>query len=306
METWMSRIPDNKKLKFINIPATHDSCAYYMNRISFSLAKTQYYSITKQLEIGTRKLDLRFTDSGKNKDKDEDLICCHGICDCYENKNCFSLKKLTFKSVLIEIKTFLEKYPSETVMIAVQLGRGNNGEVLKRSFEIINKYVGDIMINYHSDLTLGEVRGKIINLTVLQEEIDKKEINKKIITSFNNIKGTGIDEVHFKYRNYATFKVNGILKIQELKDMFKLYNLTIEQAESEEYNNKIKFPIEYSISCTGEKDACLPNPFDQAKIVHNFIQKDGIFKKGYYYGWLKMDFANPTSNFKLIDTNFIN
>ena len=42
MENWMSRIPDNRKLKFINIPATHDSAAYYMNRINFFFAKTQF------------------------------------------------------------------------------------------------------------------------------------------------------------------------------------------------------------------------------------------------------------------------
>ena len=304
----MSRIPDNKKIirkQFINIPSTHDSCAYYMNRISFNLARTQYYTIKQQLEIGTRKLDIRFTDSGKNKDKDEDLICCHGICDCYESDDFMNFKKLTFKSTLIDIKNFLEKYPSETVMIGIQLGRGKNGNILKRSFEILNKYVGDIIINYNNNLTLGEVRGKIINLTILEEKPDKKSKNKKRINSYNNINGTGIERIHSKYKSYATFKANGNLKVQEMKDMFELYKMTIKEAENKEYDKKIQFPIEYSISCTGEKDHCFPSPIDQANIVHSFIQKDGIFKKGYYYGWLKMDFANEASNLKLIETNFI-
>ena len=305
----MSRIPDNRKIKFINIPATHDSCAYYMNLISFNLARTQYYTIKQQLQIGTRQFDIRVANSGKNKDKDEDLICCHGICDCYATDNFLNFKKLTFKSILMDIKNFLEKNPSEIVIMSIRLGRGKKSDTVKRAFEIFKKYVGDIIVNYHPDLILREVRGKIINITILKEEFDKKKINNKannkIIRCCENINGTGINEVHSKYKNYETFKVNGNLKIQELKDMFELYKMTIQEAENEIYNKKIPFPIEYSISCTGEKDNCLPSPIDQANIVHSFIQKDGVLRKGYYYGWIKMDFANQKSNYKLIDTNFI-
>jgi hypothetical protein len=66
----------------------------------------------------------------------------------------------------------------------------------------------------------------------------------------------------------------------------------------------MQFPIAYSISCTGEYDYCLPNPLAQAIIVHSFIQRGNCFKKGYYYGWLYMDFANKYTNIKLINSNF--
>ena len=300
----MSRIPDNKKLKFINIPATHDSCAYYVNSLSTNFAKTQFYTVKQQLEIGTRKLDLRVVDRNKYKDKDEDLILCHGICDCYASNSCGNLKKLTYKSILLDIRKFLEKNPSETVMIGMQKGRGKNTMVLKRAYELLDKLVGDITINYDSNLTLGAARGKIINLRSIEEISDDKVPSKKTFKINSLYKGTGIEEVHSKYQKYKTFKVNGYLKIQEMKDMFELYHMTINEAENKENSSQILFPISYSISCTGEKDYLFPCPRDQAEIVHSFLQRDGVLKKGYYYGWLNMDFANYQSNYKLIDTNF--
>lgn len=300
----MSNIPDNRKLKFINIPGTHDSCAYYVNRLSNSFAKTQFYSVEQQLEIGTRKLDLRVINRNKYKDIDEDLIFCHGICNCYASNNFGDFKKLTYKSVLMDIRNFLEKNPSETVMIGMQLGRGKNTLVLKRAYELLDKLVGDIIMNYDSNLTLGAARGKIINLKNIEETTDEKNPNTKVFKLNPLAKGTGIEEVHSKYRNYKTFKVNGNLKIQEMKDMFELYNMTINEAENKENAFPNLFPVTYSISCTGEKDYCLPCPRDQADIVHPFFQKEGVLKKGYYYGWLNMDFGNIMSNYKLIDTNF--
>ena len=305
MENWMSRISDSKKLILINIPSTHDSACYYMNHLLLPLAKTQYYTIKQQLEIGTRKLDIRIVDIKKNKEIDEDLICCHGICDCYASQEYGDMRKLTLKSILIDIRNFLKQYPSETVLLEIRLGRGKNKDTLQRAYEMFIKYVGDMYINFHHDLCLGESRGKVVNITYLLHEFDRKRLN---IINFksSNICGTGIEEVHKKYKKYSAFKVDGNLKIQEIKDMFQKYNMTLQEAEIEEKKNTKLFPINYSISCTGEKTYCFPNPLDQAKIVHSYIQRDGVFKKGYYYGWIKMDFANYLSNYKLIDTNFIN
>ena len=308
MENWMSRIPDTKKLILINIPSTHDSTAYYMNRIFKNFSQTQYYNIKQQLEIGTRKIDIRVTDINKNKEKDEDIICCHGICDCYASDNFGNMKKLTFKSILIDIKNFLVQNPSETVLISIVVGRGKKteNETLKRAYEIFLKYVGDVFLNYDHNLILGDSRGKIILLTYFHHKNDEKRINTVVdYCNYNLGYGTGIEEVHKKYRNYRPFKVNAYLKIHEVKDIFEKYKMTLQEAEIEEKRNTKLFPLNYSVSCTGEREFCLPNPLEQANIVHTFIQKDGVLKKGYYYGWIKMDFANYLSNYKLIDTNFI-
>ena len=237
MENWMSRIPDTKKLILINIPSTHDSTAYYINCFFKNLAQTQYFNIKQQLEIGTRKIDIRVADRNKKREEDEDIICCHGICDCYASDNFGNMKKLTFKSILIDIRNFLVQNPSETVMISVVLGRGKKteNETLKRAYEIFHKYVGDIFINYYHDIILGDARGKIINLTYFHHEINEKRVNKVVnYCNFNLGYGTGIEEVHKKYRSYRPFKVNGNLKIHEIKDMFTKYKMTLQEAEIEE------------------------------------------------------------------------
>lgn len=301
----MSRIPDNKKLILMNIPATHDSTAYYMNRISLNLAKAQYYSIKEQLEIGTRKFDFRVTKKRKIVENDEDIICCHGICDCYASNDFGNMTKLTYKSIIIDVKNFLLKHPSETVLIGTSVERGGNDTtILQKAFEIFNSILEGMIIEFKYDLVLGDARGKVTNYTHYHEEVDKNNLRR--IVSYGLIPGTGIGQVHKKYGDYSTYKVSGNLKIQELKDMFEKYNMTLEEAEKIEKENKKLFPLDYSISCTGEKDFCLPNPLMQAHIVHSFIQRDGVLRKGYYYGWLKMDFANVLSNYKLIETNFVN
>jgi 1-phosphatidylinositol phosphodiesterase len=55
LSTWMSGIPDETLLSNITLPGTHDSCA----ESNIPFVRTQYLSITKQLEAGLRFLDLR-------------------------------------------------------------------------------------------------------------------------------------------------------------------------------------------------------------------------------------------------------
>ena len=303
MEKWMSKISDNKKLEVINIPGTHDSAACHMNRMSFGWAKTQDLNIADQLKIGIRLLDIRIVQGNNNTLEDEDIICCHGICDCYVSPKFADYRKVTYKSILLDVKNFLEENPSETVLIGTYLGRGKNYQSLIRAYEIFNKYVGNICINYKTGLTLGETRGKVINYTRLEEEFDKIRNSRRVV-SRTILNSTGINDVHSRYQNCATFKTNGNIKVREMRDMFRIYRMTLEEAEIKDNNKIMQFPIHYSISCTGEYDYCLPNPSDQAIIVHAFIQREDVFKIGYYYGWLNMDFANINTTSKLINSNF--
>ena len=122
--------------------------------------------------------------------------------------------------------------------------------------------------------------------------------------SITNRPSTGINEIHRKYQNCATFKTNGNIKVREMQDMFQIYNMTLEEAELKEKSKKITFPIQYSISCTGEHDTIVPLPKSQADIVNTFILNYDL-KKGYYYGWINIDFVDLEVAKKIIDTNFI-
>jgi ABC-type phosphate transport system ATPase subunit len=221
MEKWLSKVDDSKKLILMNIPGTHDSTAYYMNRISFNWARTQNLTISDQLKIGIRRLDVRIIQANNDISLDEDIICCHGICDCYLSPNFGDRRKLTYKSILLDVKKFLEENPTEFVLFGTYLGRGNNDNPIKRAFEIFDKYIGDMSIKYKTDLTLGEVRGKVVNYTILRDEYDNKNVLKRTISQ-TLVSGTGISGVHAKYQNCATFKTNGNIKVKEMKEACKM------------------------------------------------------------------------------------
>lgn len=314
MEKWMSHFPDDKKILLINIPATHDSCAYNMNYFASVFAKCQDLNIMEQLKIGVRKIDIRVAPNtctfscGLNQlitDNDLDLICCHGICDCYYTDKSGVKKNLTFKDVLLDMKQFLEENPTETIILTIDSGRGrgipyNN---VKRAVQIFDKLVGDMSINYDKNLTIGQARGKIINITYKTNELTYD--GNPVFHSDNNL-GTGIDKIHKKFIpefTYSTFKVDGYLKVQEVLEFFKLHDLTFEQAEEEFKINNNQFPFSYSVSCTGEYESIAPFPKSQADIVNPFILNYNL-KKGNYYGWLNFDFIDADVARKIIDTNF--
>lgn len=306
MENWMSLLPDDKIYILTNIPGTHDSAAYYMNRIGSQFSKTQIHNIIGQLTVGVRNFDFRVTSRGgcnleKYAKTDDDLIMCHGICDCYVSPKFGNNEKLTFKSILLDIKNFLTKYPTEAVRIDIASGRGKNPELNKRrALELFDKYLGDISIPFNDQLTIGQVRGKVVSLYSKIKEIDTNSFPTYIRTYH----ATGIDCVHSKYFKYQSFKVNGNVKIREMQEMTQLHNYTFAEAKKLYKKNPKMFPIAYSISCTGEKDNFLPFPEAMAKLVLGFIRQDEFFVKGKYYGWLAMDFADLDVCKMLIETNF--
>ena len=163
MEKWMSNLPDNRKIVLINIPGSHDSTAYNINFFGSIFAKTQDLNIIEQLKIGIRKLDIRVTFHncsfycGINQietEYDLDLICCHGICDCYYINDHNIKKNITYKDVLLDVKQFLEENPSETIILSTSSGRGNAYNNLKRATEIYEKIVGDISIKYNNNFCI--------------------------------------------------------------------------------------------------------------------------------------------------------
>jgi hypothetical protein len=139
----------------------------------------------------------------------------------------------------------------------------------------------------------------------IDTEKDLKDFKPVKPVNINIIKETGIDEVHQRYYDCPTYAINGNAKIVELNDMFKKYNLTLNQAEIAEKNKIFTFPISYSVSCTGEHDVCCPFPITQANYVNNYLLKFGVLRKGNYYGWIKFDFANTEVVSRFVDTNFL-
>ena len=310
----MSNLPDDKKIVLTNIPGSHDSSAYYMNFFGSVFSKCQDLNIMEQLKIGVRKFDIRVATNsnwayscGINNEiiseYDLDLICCHGICDCYCINDSGTKNNLAYKHILLDFKQFLEENPTETIILLVSSGRGNKYNNIKRAAEIFDKLVGDISINYNKYLTIGETRGKIININYKNNQLsfDGKPL-------FNqSIGGTGLNEIHQSFVpefTYKSFKVDGKLKVEEVKEFLRIYDITFQKAEEELKTNIDKYPFTYSISCTGEYESIAPFPKTQADIANPFLKNYNL-KKGNYYGWINIDFVDLDIAKKIIDTNFL-
>ena len=311
MESWMSNLSDNRKLLLTNIPGSHDSTAYNMHYFGSVFAKCQELNIMEQLKIGTRIFDIRVTDNdctfscGINLIKEQhdyDIICCHGICNCYHTDDSGNKINLTLKNVLLDMKHFLVKNPTETILYSMASGRGNKIKNFERASQIFEKIVGEISINYNSNLTIGDCRGKIVNLN-FKDELGKE--GKQILNEFDE--GTGLEDIHKKFVpdfTYETFKVDAKLKIREVEEFLSINDLTLREAVKDIEINKMKYPFKYSISCTGEFESIVPLPKVQADIINKFILNYPL-KNGNYYGWINIDFIEQNISKKIIDTNFL-
>ena len=175
---WMSYIPDDKEILFINLPASHDTAANEMHPLAESVAKTQNSTIPEMLRFGVRKLDIRVALRELAEDEDDqdlNLGTCHGIFDCYYIDEFNNQRNYTLKNILLDIKKFLEENPTETVIIWTQSERGDNYENIKRAVELYEKIAGNIFIPYDKNLKLGDVRGKIVSTVYKKNSIDSQE-----------------------------------------------------------------------------------------------------------------------------------
>ena len=306
MENWMSGIPDDRKVLLINIPGAHDTAANEVLYGVEAFVQTQNATVPELLNFGIRRLDVRVTLrelADDEYDPDLDLGTAHGQFDCYYYDEFNVLRNLTFKRILLDIKDFLEKNPTETVIVWTQSERGDSYANIKRAVELFEKIVGNIFVKYDKNLKLGDVRGKIISTVYKTDSVDP-DGNPIYHKGYDG--GTDLEETHRKYidKYYNSWEVNGELKIIEVKDFLSHYNFTIKDAE-EDFDKTIeKYPINYSVSCTGEHVSIIPLPKVQADIVNPFLlQYD--FLSGYYYGWIDMDFANRPNVIRMVITNFL-
>ena len=302
MANWMSFIPDDRKLLLINIPGAHDAAANEINVIGIPFAQTQDKFIPELLRIGVRLLDIRVGIREGNID-DDNLYTWHGAFECYyldENKK---QKSLTFKHILLDIRTFLEENPSETIILWTQSGKGDDYENIKRAVELLDKIVPDILVKYDKNLKMGDVRGKIVTTVYKTNKFDSQG---RVVYHSGFDGGTNLNEVHRKFVDgdyYNTWEVTGELKVEEVEEFIRTHEISIEDAQKEFENNKAKYPFSYSISCTGEHRTVLPLPKVQADIVNTFMMGYDL-KKGYCYGWIFIDFVSLELSQKFVNTNF--
>lgn len=153
---WMSSLSDNEKLCELNIPGTHDSGTKHTTALASGVvASCQSDSIDKQLTKGLRYFDIRIN---------ADLVVNHGGVNCYKNVITIDKNKLTLNHVLSTIEKFLEKNPTETVIVQIKEEGSSKKDFRTEVNSALSKYKKFYKYTNTSakKLSLKDVRGHFV------------------------------------------------------------------------------------------------------------------------------------------------
>src|SRR5690349_13091859 len=145
---WMSNIDDATNLAQLSIPGTHESAALY--EPATGTAKCQSLALAEQLTAGVRYFDIRC------RDLSDMFAIFHGPID----------EQQTFDDVLATMFDFLDKHPTETIIMSIK--EESTAEGTTRSFEAtFDAYAQQAPDRWYLGAAvpaLGDVRGKIVLL----------------------------------------------------------------------------------------------------------------------------------------------
>lgn len=158
-EDWMGNIPDNTYVAALSIPGTHDTATAngWTTGSSILLAskysETQSINFEAQWNLGIRAFDFRPKVDGSN------LRCCHGKHET----------KLMFNDAMNSLADWLDKHPTEFAVIHLLYADGYDSDKDKYNTNLQNLMASDKLkdkiVDYRRDLTVGEMRGKILLLS---------------------------------------------------------------------------------------------------------------------------------------------
>lgn len=155
LHAWMGELKDNTLLSSLSIPGTHNAPTYHFAPPS---VRCQAVSPREQLQHGVRFFDIRVQPvNPESPDKDE-LALVHSVFPISLTGTKY------FRGLMREVNDFLDKNPSETLIMCVKReGPGNHtDEQLSR---ILRDHYAVPDSRWYTDPkipTLGEARGKVV------------------------------------------------------------------------------------------------------------------------------------------------
>ena len=160
---WITALPDNAYASQLSIPGTHDAATG--DGTTFSLGKTQSLTLQEQWNMGIRVFDLR---PGYKKVRKgffkyiNELHIYHGIVET----------RTSFKDAVKVLSDNLAANPGEFAIILMRFENDsplyNKRDVwnsLMSSFLTSSDFPAERRVDYRPDLTVGELRGKILVLS---------------------------------------------------------------------------------------------------------------------------------------------
>ena len=256
LSRWMEAMPDHLPLSALSIPGTHNSPTCHS---ALPSVRCQAVSPSAQLENGVRFFDVRLQVEDPGKADSDALHLVHSA---------FPIS-LTgskhFRDLLKDIYAFLEKHPSETLILCLKREGRGNGTDAQLADRLYDHYINERQ--WHTDSgvpTLGDVRGRIVLMR-------RFNLGDRLKKEFHG-KGWGIDAT-----NWADNTANhygGDIQIQDFYEM----------TDTENIDKKIKLVCEHferagavsaSSTATGMQQQRKANP-----LFINFLSASNFFKPG--------------------------
>ena len=162
---WMSMVRDEIKVCKLSIPGTHDTMTgmgFYQPVLKFVFNMTaisQVSTLEEQMNCGLRFFDIRPVVSTDTIAKKKILRLTHGISEL----------DITFEWTLDQLQGFLKAHPTEFFIVKLQFDNGFEDQkdlysLLSKVLHL-SKYDGLFVENWRPDITVNEMRGKILLLS---------------------------------------------------------------------------------------------------------------------------------------------
>ena len=166
LSDWLSLVRDDVKVCKLSIPGTHDSMTgmgFYTPVIKYFsniMAISQVSTFAEQMSCGIRFFDFRpvvAIDTLAQKSEDRQILrLAHG----------FTEVNVSLEESIDWMQQFLKAHPSEFFIVKIQADNGmesqQNWTVLLNKVLSMPKYEGLFVKSWRPDITVGEMRGKIL------------------------------------------------------------------------------------------------------------------------------------------------
>ena len=166
---WLGMVKDNTKVCKLSIPGTHDTMTgmgFYQPGLKYVFNMTaisQVSTLKEQMACGLRFFDIRPVVSidtlATDPAKKQILRLTHGISEI----------DFTFEETIDQMQAYLKAHPTEFFIAKLQADNGmenqNRWTILLSEVLSKQKYQGLFVENWRPDITVGEMRGKILWLS---------------------------------------------------------------------------------------------------------------------------------------------
>ena len=162
---WLSMVRDETKVCKLTIPGTHDTMTgmgFYQPVLKYifnTTAISQVSTLEEQMNSGLRFFDIRPVVSTDTIAKKKILRLTHGISEL----------DITFEWTIDQLQSYLKAHPSEFFIVKLQFDNGFEDQkdlyTLLSNVLYMSKYQGLFVDNWRPDITVGEMRSKILWLS---------------------------------------------------------------------------------------------------------------------------------------------